>query len=112
MAGRPGYMSWIDIVWTLCWSPAYAVGGTILYRRLPGLWKLPWPPAVANRLMAARLGTVTGYALGRPGIPAAIRAAWLARRALLGWDPRRKRRRAPALLRATARPRRAAPRHA
>src|SRR5260221_13586853 len=103
MAGRPGDMTWIDILWALCWSPAYAIGGTILHRRLRGSWKLPWPPAVANGLMAAGLGTVTGYAIGRLWIPAAIGAAWLALGVLLWWLGRRKRRRALALLGAKSR---------
>src|SRR5260221_495187 len=103
MAGRPGDMSWIDIVWTVCWSPAYAIGGTILHRRLPGLWKLPWPQTVANGLMAGGLGTVTGYAIGQLWIPVAIGAAWLALGVLLWWHRRRKRRRALALLGAKSR---------
>src|SRR5260221_8457328 len=91
-------MTWIDILWTLCWSPAYAIGGTILHRRLRGSWKLPWPQTVANGLMAGGLGTVTGYAIGRLWIPAAIGAPWLPLGVLLWWLGPPKRPRALALL--------------
>ncbi len=101
-------MNWTDILWALCWPPAYAIGGTILYRRMPGMWKLPWPGTVAHGFVAGGLGLVVAYGIGRLWIPFTIGAAWLAIGVLLWWHRRRKRRRALALLGARSRALRAA----